>query len=470
MAAITVLGAGVCGLSAAMMLARDGHDVTVLERDPDPVPDTQDESWDAWARRGVSQFRQPHYLQPRGAAVLEEELPDVASALAAAGACRFDMLEMMPPAITDRAPRPGDERFTTLTGRRPVVEQVVARAAAAEPRIDVRRGVGVETLTTRRRNGTPHVTGARTDAGEELRADLVVDAMGRRSVLGRWLADAGAPPIAEEAGDCGFIYYTRFFRARDGGGPPESRAPLLTPLEAFTILTLPGDNDTWSVTIYVDAGDRPLKALRHADRWSAVLGACPRHAHWMDGEPITDVLPMAGIVDRYRRLAPDGRPVATGVAAVADAWACTNPSAGRGIALGLMHAAALRDVAREHVDDPPAFAAAWDERTERDLSPWYRTTVAEDRARLRALGAARAGVRPEPPADPAVKVRALFPVAAMRDPDLFRAFIETRTCLAPLPEVVARPGIAERILELAAEGAPRPPGPTRAQVLELLAD
>ena len=44
MAAITVLGAGVCGLATAMLLARDGHDVTVLERDPDPVPDTYDAS------------------------------------------------------------------------------------------------------------------------------------------------------------------------------------------------------------------------------------------------------------------------------------------------------------------------------------------------------------------------------------------------------------------------------------------
>jgi len=44
-ARIVVLGAGVCGLAAAMLLARDRHDVTVLERDPAPVPDTAGQAW-----------------------------------------------------------------------------------------------------------------------------------------------------------------------------------------------------------------------------------------------------------------------------------------------------------------------------------------------------------------------------------------------------------------------------------------
>ena len=41
-----VLGAGPIGLAAGMMLARDGHSVTVLERDPAPVPDSPEEAWD----------------------------------------------------------------------------------------------------------------------------------------------------------------------------------------------------------------------------------------------------------------------------------------------------------------------------------------------------------------------------------------------------------------------------------------
>ena len=45
--------------------------------------------------------------------MLEAELPDVLDALAAAGAARLDWPRMMPPSITDREPRPGDERLVT---------------------------------------------------------------------------------------------------------------------------------------------------------------------------------------------------------------------------------------------------------------------------------------------------------------------------------------------------------------------
>ena len=63
---VVVVGAGVCGLTAAMLLARDGHEVTVLERDEQPVPDSPEQAWDGWKRGGVAQFRQAHYLTPRG--------------------------------------------------------------------------------------------------------------------------------------------------------------------------------------------------------------------------------------------------------------------------------------------------------------------------------------------------------------------------------------------------------------------
>jgi pyruvate/2-oxoglutarate dehydrogenase complex dihydrolipoamide dehydrogenase (E3) component len=62
MSTILVLGGGVIWLSMAMMLARQGHYVTVFERDGEPLPDSAEEAWHAWERRGVAQFRQAHYL------------------------------------------------------------------------------------------------------------------------------------------------------------------------------------------------------------------------------------------------------------------------------------------------------------------------------------------------------------------------------------------------------------------------
>jgi 2-polyprenyl-6-methoxyphenol hydroxylase-like FAD-dependent oxidoreductase len=469
MAEILVLGGGVCGLAAAMLLARDGHEVSVLERDRESVPDLVDEAWSSWGRKGVVQFRQPHFLQARVRRVLDAELPDIRDALIAAGAVFVDPLGRMPSAITDRVPRSGDEQLVALTARRATTEYVFATMAESEPGLTVRRGIEAVGLTTRRHRGIPHVTGVRTRSGQELEADLVVDAMGRNSLLPRLLREAGAAPMHEEAEDCGFIYYTRFFRSADGSCPEPRTPALLTPIGSFSILTLPSDRDTWSVTIYISSGDRPLKRFKHADRWAAAVAACPLHAHWLDGEPISDLLPMAGVLDRHRRLVADAKPVATGIALVADAWACTNPSLARGLALGLDHAARLRDVVHEHVEEPAEFADAWDTVTEAEFTPWYRATVTVDRARLAEIEALRSDREPPTSADAAAAVRARFPVAAARDPDLFRAFMEIVGCLTLPTEVFARPGLADRVLELTEQSETRPPpGPTRAELLQLL--
>jgi 2-polyprenyl-6-methoxyphenol hydroxylase-like FAD-dependent oxidoreductase len=458
MARIVVLGAGVCGLAAALMLRRDGHEVTVLERDSAPVPDSTEGAWEGWERAGVSQFRQAHYLQPLGREVLDEELPDVRDALLAAGATRFDPLRLMPPWIIDRGPRPGDERFATITARRPVIEHAFARVAEEE--LDVRRGVEVERLVT---NGVPHIAGVRTTGGEELPADLVVDAMGRRSRLPAWLADAGLGGTHEESEDFGFLYYTRFFR----GERPLLLAPLLMAIGTMSLLTLPGDGDTWSVTVLGAAGDRPLKRLRNAEAWTAVVRACPLQAHWLEGEPITDVLGMGGIVDRYRRLGTGGRPAVTGVALLGDACACTNPSLGRGLALGLRHAQLLRDTLRE--EEPGRFAEAWDAATEAELTPWYRATVRQDRERLREIDALQQGLERPRPADRQAAVRAALMPAAMCDPDVFRAMLAERCCLGS-PTALEQPELAERVLELAGDAEPATlAGPDRTQLLTLLA-
>ena len=116
--------------------------------------------------------------------------------------------------------------------------------------------------------------------------------------------------------------------------------------------------------------------------------------------------------------------MATGLVAVADAWACTNPSAGRGLTVGFLHALRLRDVLRETLDDPVAVAQEFDRRTETEIAPWYHAQIAVDRARFADMEAIREGRQPTPPADAlARQIGSLFGALAA-DPDLFRAALE----------------------------------------------
>ncbi len=461
---IVVIGGGVVGLSAALMLASAGHEVTVVERDDGGLPGSPEEAWQGWQRRGVAQFRQPHFLHATGYRLLAERLPEVAQALLEAGGTSFDVLSLLPPFITDRARREGDERFATVTGRRPVIEYAVA--ATAGERVDIRRGVSVTELVTGPAavTGVPHVTGVRTSGGEELVADLVIDAMGRRSVLPGWLAALGARPLAEEAEDSGFTYYTRYFRSA-AGEQPQFITGLLTPFGSFSLLTLPGDAGTWSVTVYISSRDQALKELRQPEKWTALVAACPLHAHLLDGEPLTDVLAMSGIVDRRRRLAVDGTPVVTGLVTVGDSACCTNPSLGRGMTMGFIHAVGTVEVIGNHLGDPVALAAEHDRITEDQVIPWYRATVEFDRARKAQLDAAIDGTPAPQPTGPAELLQKASATAMLYDADIFRAMMEIITMQALPEQVFARPAFARRVIAAAEDReAFVPPGPSRAQL------
>src|SRR4051812_45383599 len=76
MARIIVIGGGVVGMCGALLLGRDGHDVTVLERDPAPPPDAE-AAWTDWERKGVNQFRMLHFFAPRFANIMKANAPEV---------------------------------------------------------------------------------------------------------------------------------------------------------------------------------------------------------------------------------------------------------------------------------------------------------------------------------------------------------------------------------------------------------
>lgn len=465
MARIIVLGGGMCGLSTALLLARDGHEVTVFERDPAGPPPAE-QAWDGWPRPGVNQFHLAHIMLAQWRVQMGRELPDVLDELRAAGALSANLLEMLPE--EQRGPmRDGDSRFETVTARRPVLEAVLAAVAARTPGITVRRGATVTGLLTGQSAGTPvpRINGVITAGGHTLRADLVVDCAGRRSALASWLQAAGARPPAEERADSGFVYFGRYFRSRTGALPP-SLTNILQRHESLSILTAPADNGTWSVVLIGSSRDKALRALRDPACWDAALALYPLAAHWRDGEPISDVEVIAGIEDRHRNLMVDGDPVATGVVAVGDSWACTNPSLGRGATIGLLHSIGLRDVLREaDLSDHDKVVRRFHEWTAKAVEPLYRATLWFDRHRLAELEADRDGVAYQTDDRRWAFTLATF-AASQTDPDLARTYLSLASLLATPDDVLAEPGLAEKIIKGGGSAPNYPlPGPRRAELL-----
>lgn len=469
-ARVIVVGGGAVGLGAAMMLARDGHDVTVLERNPAPPPSNAEEAWAAWERPGVNQFRLLHLFAARWARIMEAELPGAVDRLLELGGLRMDYLPGIPEELTGGR-RPDDDRFVQVTGRRPVVEAAMAMEAATTPNLVVRRGASVASLLTGpSTNGAPpHVTGVRLDDGEELHADLVVDAGGRRSSLPRLLAELGCTAPDEEVEDSGFVYYGRYFRSSDGAMPP-LLGGVLQAYDSVSVLTLVADNGTYGLGIIAAAGDAALRPLKDAEVWDRVWRSYPLVAHWADGKPIDDgVAVMAKIEDRHRRLVVDGRPCATGVVVIGDAWACTNPSLGRGAAIGMIHAQALRDHLRvADVADREGFALGFDEATMATVEPYYRSTLSFDRHRLAEVEAEIAGV-PYETDDPAWEMTRALMSASGKDGDTLRAFLTLANVLATPEEIFADPNVLEKTISLGGDWRNEPaPGPTRRELLDIV--
>jgi flavin-dependent dehydrogenase len=162
--------------------------------------------------------------------------------------------------------------------------------------------------------------------------------------------------------------------------------------------------------------------------------------------------------------------VATGIVAVGDAWACTNPSLGRGATIGLMHARLLRDLLRE--SDPAGdsvdhekIARRFDEVTVRVTEPIYRATVWLDRHRLAEIDGDIAGVPYRPDDQRWFAGKALF-AASLADPDLARDYASIAGLLATPDQVFSRPGVVERVMALGANAPQYPlPGPSRAELL-----
>ena len=195
---VAVVGGGVSGLSAALKLGRQGHRVTVYERDDTPMPESADQAF-FWDRRGAPQVRHSHAFLARLVSLLRQNEPDVLERLFLAGATEIRFGDELPDTMEGFVPDPSDPELNMLTCRRTTFEWVLRRVVLDEGQVTFSTGLGVTGLTHELDEATnlPRVTGIRLEDGSEVPSDWVVVASGRRSALPEWLADIGVGPVPE---------------------------------------------------------------------------------------------------------------------------------------------------------------------------------------------------------------------------------------------------------------------------------
>lgn len=452
------MGGGVTGLATALLLARAGHTVTLLDRDD--LAAGESAAAPDWRRRGVPHFLQPHAFIPRGRAELKNLLPDVYDVLIRAGADDIDVRKKLP-----AEPEPDDADLFYLGVRRPVIEWALRRAVLAEPGIAVRSGAQIQGI--RVEHGC--VSGIRVN-GAEVSARVLVDALGRRSPSTHWLAESGISLPPAVSSNCGVIYYSRYYRVRNGFELPEGPW-ILSPrgdLGYLGFASFPGDDGTFAALLAVPTGDPDWRVLKEAAAFEAVIKEIPMIRQWVDPagtEPIAQVLPMAGLRNSLRAF--DGAQV-PGLFHVGDALGHTDPVLAHGLAFGLIHAAALNAALRDYDDLRDAFAY-FSAATGPELGERYELASALDEQRHRMwVGEPVDFARRD--GDYALFSMVAAGAAAATDPQIFRAFVRRIGLLdstAVLDEDVALQARIEDIFQKLI-ASPRPPsGPPREELLAI---
>lgn len=444
MADVVVAGAGVVGLACALLLGRRGHEVLLLDRDAAPPGGSPEDEFEGWTRSGVPQAIHSHVFRARSTRVLREEARDVIDAL------------------LERGITPSDVRFgegfeddVALSSRRLVYEAVLRRKVESQARIELRSGVDLGGLIARSDKTVSTVTGLRTRDGEQLHADLVVDACGRRSAAPRWLREIGESAPVEVLRPFGLHYFARHYRLHTGACYPSTAVPVSQGTPYGLFVAFGGDNRTFSLAGGLSKDDPHKAALRDGTIFDRVFSAIPALSPWIDaGVPITDVHLMAGLANRRRSLLCNGVPTVRGYLLIGDASLYTNATFGQGIALGFWQVQRLAQLSSQIGQNNDALVRELEDWTDRTLGPRFEAQCVSDEKMVQTM---RAGIHGAPLPEPDEAHKPLFAVAALSrqgDQLAAAALARVQNLLAEPADLLADPLLAERVHSLLATDPP----------------
>jgi 2-polyprenyl-6-methoxyphenol hydroxylase-like FAD-dependent oxidoreductase len=360
-----VVGGSLGGLLAARVLSDHFADVTIVERDS--LPDGAD------FRPAVPQGRHAHAIIERGRRIMEALLPGFSDELRAAGARMIDGhndLSWMS-WFGEVLRFPSDVPMLNVS--RPLLDHHVRRRVLALPRIKARQTAAVTALA-----GTAQrVTGVRLANGEEIGADLVVDASGRDSAAPSWLQALGLPPPVDSTVKSFVGYATRWYEApqtkvwdRDTviatGRPPHfTRTVFLVPVEDNrVVVTLAGLN-----------GDYPPTDEAGALEFARSIGV-PGLVDWLAAaRPLG---PLYGFRFEQNRLRHFERcKLPSGFIALGDAVVSFNPIYGQGMSTASIAVELLQTMLAEGAD-AGALSRRYHGRLAKLLAPMWTQTTTED--------------------------------------------------------------------------------------------
>ncbi len=355
---IAIAGGGPVGAFLAIGLARRGHSVLVIDRDPGP-PRSGD-----WTRVGVMQFDQPHGFRSGARLSLIHQLPDVYQALLTAGS------------RIGRLPQAPDESANIFC-RRSVFESTLREAARRQEGVDWRTGHVDDVIID------GGIAGGLVVDGVGQLADVVVVATGKNSHLG----DALRGPA--EGGLCGFSSVSRSYRSRNPGDGCDLPVPSVVEGPDYLSMVMPSDSGHHSLLFTYPASNRDFRRLRDGLAFDRAAAAVPNLSPWRDParyEPVSDPVVAGNLTNTYRHQGPArGVAPASGLFFIGDAVTTLNPAYGLYLSLAFPHAVHLMARLADPGSDFGQISAELDEWAEQHIYPWYLDHVRQDESILRRL-------------------------------------------------------------------------------------